>query len=85
MELEPKLKSSIIVRPAYNYNMEIYKTNDDARFVGELYVNNKKIYTTSDRDTESSAFVDVAKYIQRYHNKYKSNIFIDANMSKLKG
>ncbi len=63
MKEEPKIKSSIIVRPAYTKDGEIYRTSS-TRWIGELYVYGKKIYTSIDTDCESSAFVYVAKEIQ---------------------
>ena len=83
-DVEPKLKSSIVVRPAYTSKMQVYESHESVRHIGQLYVNGNSIYTSSDKDTESSAFVAVAKHIQWYQNKYDSNIFIDASMNKLK-
>ena len=79
---EPKIASSIITRPAYTASGEIYKTSS-VRWIGELYVKGKKIYTTTDYDCDA-AFVAMAKHIQWYQNKFKSNIFIDANKRKIK-
>jgi len=81
-EKEPKIASSIITRPAYTASGEIYETST-VRWIGELYVKGKKIYTSTDFDCEDAAFVSVAKHIQWYQNTFKSNIFIDANMNKL--
>jgi hypothetical protein len=79
---EPKIASNIITRPAYTASGEIYKTSS-VRWIGELYIKGKKIYTTTDFDCEDAAFVGVAKHIQWYQNKFKSNIFIDAHMDRL--
>ena len=80
---EPKVKSSIVTRPAYKSDGSLYITSS-VRWIGMLYVKGKKIYTTTDFDCEDAAFVGVAKHIQWYQNKYNSNIFIDASKGRLK-
>lgn len=77
---EPKIKASIIIRPCYKDGI----VSDSGRYIGEIYVNNRRIYQSIDTDTESSAYNNCAKHAQRYEAKYKSNFWIDANMNRLK-
>ena len=53
---EPKVKSSIVTRPAYKSDVSLYITSS-VRWIGMLYVKGKKIYTTTDFDCEDAAFV----------------------------
>jgi len=81
--LEPKLKASFVTRPAYTKEGEVYKTNS-VRWIGEIYVNSKLVYKTTDFDNESSAFNACANHVDWYQLKYKSSFFIDANMNRIK-
>ena len=80
---EPKVKANIIVRPAYTAKGEVYKTSS-TRWIGEIYVYGKKVYTSIDLDCESAAFVACAKQIQWYQNEYEANFLIDAYRNELK-
>jgi len=79
-DLEPKTKSTILVRPCYDENGDV---STSGRFIGMIYVYGKKVYESVDCDSEGGAFNNCAKHIQWYQNKYKSNFFIDAKMDRL--
>ena len=80
---EPKQKSSIIVRPCYESDGEVWRP-ERPRFIGEIYVYNQLAYRSSDFDCEHSAFIACAKHIAWYQRKYDCNFFIDGYKNDLK-
>jgi len=80
---EPKVKATIIARPAYKANGEIYETSS-VRWIGEIYVYGKKVYTSSDCDGEGEAFNRCAAHIVGYEKNHGTSFFLDAKMDRLK-
>ena len=80
---EPKQKSSIIVRPCYDSDGEIWRP-ERPRFIGEIYVYNQLAFRSQDQDSEHSAFIACAKHIQWYENKFGGSFFVDAYKGHLK-
>jgi len=80
--LEPKTKATILVRPCYDENSELYK--GEQRFIGMIYVNSKKCYESVDKDSEFAAFINCSKHIQWYQKKFNCSFFIDAYKGELK-
>lgn len=63
--VEPKLKASIVVRPAYVTAGELPYITSSQRWIGELYVNGEKRVETIDYDREGAAYIGVCKDIRR--------------------
>ena len=61
---EPQTMASIIVRPAYKANGDIYRTSS-TRWIGALYVNGQLRHETTDFDRKGAAYVSIQKAIKR--------------------
>ena len=83
MEAEPKVKASIIARPSYNKNKEI-SDKDSVRWIGEIYVDGKKVHTTTDFDWEGDPLLACSNHLYRYQKKHNSCFIKDAKLDRIK-
>ena len=77
MQLEPIIKSSIVVRPCYEADMEVFRP-ERPRYIGEIYISGKKVFSTSDVDCEHEAFLRCAKHIFNYEKEKNKSFFLNA-------
>jgi len=80
---EPKVKASIIARPSYNLDKEISDKNS-VRWIGEIYVNGKMVYQTTDFDWEGDPLLECSNHLYRYQKKHNSCFIKDAKLGRIK-
>lgn len=80
---EPTTKSTILTRPCYEANGEVFRP-ERPRYIGMIYVYGKKTFESSDYDNDGDAFNACANHILRYEKKHSSSYYIDAKMDMLK-